>query len=324
MKSGIASKILIAALSAGVSVCWGADTSYKPIANLTERWTSDPAWTVARDGVASVTDESMAVSFTPDAGFSIPMMGSAKADDSSSDGRFTGNYVASGIDFVTFDVMRAGLSETAKLQFVGKSGAVWYYDFALPQEPGVWEKKEIPITTSEGWVCADSAIALPFNEEKTDVKSIEVCVLTTGGATQQVRIDNFKVVGPWELGPLTADEMPIYWLIENGFAVQGGLANLDKDGDGFSNYAEYLAGTDPNDQDSRFIVTIERKDDGSLALTWPRELYRTYKVLKSVDLASVGGFAAANGTIQAMGSKSGMTVDGNSDAFGFYRVQVEK
>ncbi len=324
MKKGIANRILIVALSAGAWVCWGVDTSYSPVANLTERWTNDPAWTVARDGVPSITDEAMAVSFAPDQGLPVPMMGSAKADDLSSDGRFTGDYVASGIDFVTFDVMRVGLSQTAKLQFVGKSGALWYYDFALPEQQGVWEKREIPITTSEGWVCMNNAIALPFNEEKTDVKSIEVCVLTAGGGSQQVRIDNFKVVGPWELGPLTDDEMPVYWLIENGFAVQGGLADLDKDGDGFRNYAEYLAGTDPNDGNSKFAVAIERNADGSLALTWPRELYRTYKVWKSVDLTVPGGFVAENGAIKAMGSKSGMTVDGTADALGFYRVQVEK
>lgn len=324
MNNGIASKILIMALSAGASICWSLETSYKPVANLTERWISDPAWTVERDGVPSVIDESMAVSFSSYDGLSTPMMGSAKANDTSSDGRYTGNYIASGVDFVTFDVRREGLNGTAQLQFVGKSGALWYRNFDLPQQNGVWEKRELPITTSEGWVCTDNAIALPFNEEKTEVKSIQVCVLTAGGGDQQVRIDNFKVVGPWELGPLTADEMPIYWLIEHGFAVEGGLANLDKDGDGFSNYAEYLAGTDPNDQNSKFVVSIERKDDGSLALSWPRELYRTYKVLQSTDLTSVGSFAAANGAIQTMGSKSGMTVDGTGDAAGFFRVQIEK
>lgn len=324
MKNRIANKILIAALSAGAVVCWGADTSYSPIANLTERWTNDPAWTVARDGVASIVDESMAVSFATDQGLPVPMMGAAKADDLSSNGRFAGDYVASGIDFVSFDVMRNGLEENAKLQFVGKSGALWYYDFALPEQQGVWEKREIPIDTSEGWACANKSIALSFDEEKTDVKSIEVCVLTTGGGSQQVRIDNFKVVGPWELGPLTDDEMPVYWLIENGFSVQGGLANLDKDGDGFGNYAEYLAGTDPNDGESKFVLSIQQNPDGSLSLTWPRELYRTYKVLKSMDLTSSSGFAAENGAIQAMGTKSSMTVDGSTDAFGFYRVQIEK
>lgn len=42
------------------------------------------------------------------------------------------------------------------------------------------------------------------------------------------------------------DGMPDAWEIENGLDPQKYDAHLDKDGDGWSNYAEYLAGTSPN------------------------------------------------------------------------------
>ncbi len=322
MKDNIAKLIVIATVSFGAAMCFAENAPYSPIANLTERWTNDPAWTVWRGGTPSIIDESMAVSFMTD--LPNPVSGSAKADGLSSGGRFVGNYVASGIDFVSFDVMRVGLDSIAQVQFVGKSGVLWYRNFSLPEEQGVWENREIPVTTADGWKCTDKANALSFDEEKTDIKSMEVCALTSGSGTQQIRVDNFKVVGPWELGPLTDDEMPLYWLLENGFAVQGGLAILDKDGDGFSNYAEYLAGTDPNDANSKFVVNIERGEDGSLALSWQRENYRSYRVLKSTDLVSSGSFMEENGSIQALGARNRMAVNGSADAFGFYRVQIEK
>ena len=46
------------------------------------------------------------------------------------------------------------------------------------------------------------------------------------------------------------------------------LANLDTDGDGWTGWQEYMAGTDPNDPASVFEITGLRMAGGNNQLTW--------------------------------------------------------
>lgn len=319
MKIGL--PVVLITMATGLS--HGAGTTYSPVANLTERWTNNAAWSVYLAGTPSVVDEAMSLSFSSQE-LPIPMKGSLKADSLASGGRFAGDYVASDIASVKFDVMRIGLTRDARVRFVGKTGRRWSYSFKMPDQVGVWEAREIPMTYSDGWTTANTTGSAAFDEDRTDVKSLEVNVLTEYTAPQELRIDNFKVVGPWERGPLTADAMPQYWLMEYGLPVQDGMAGLDKDNDGFNNFSEYLAGTDPSDPNSQFRIEIERDADGNPVLTWKRADYRSYKVFKSTDLMAPSAFVEATGSIQAVGLKNKMSVANEAGGTSFYRVQVDK
>src|SRR5207249_4120365 len=57
------------------------------------------------------------------------------------------------------------------------------------------------------------------------------------------------------------------------------VASDDDDGDGFSNLAEYLAGTNPRDADSRLRITQIQADQGpGVTLAWPSVSNRIYTV----------------------------------------------
>lgn len=323
MKIRLIVGLLVVTLSMGLGVCFGAMDDYSPVANLTERWTNDALWTVSRDGAPAVVDETMSLSFAAQS-VPIPMVGALKSDSHASSGRFVGNYVASAVTHASFDIMRTGLAASARLQFVGKSGKLWYCTFALPDQQGVWEARKISMTYSDAWKASGITGAVAFDDDRTDVKSLEVRVVSDGNGAQQVRIDNFKVVGPWEKGPLTVDEMPQYWLLENGLPVQDGQAGLDKDNDGFNNFSEYLAGTDPSDPNSQFRIEIERDADGNPVLSWKRADYRSYKVFKSTNLVASDAFVEEIGSIQAVGLKNKMTIASEAGGISFYRVQVDK
>jgi hypothetical protein len=62
--------------------------------------------------------------------------------------------------------------------------------------------------------------------------------------------------------------------------------NADPDGDGTTNYQEYLAGTDPKNAASRFgAVGFNVEPNGDFTISWSSILDRNYQVQRSTDLA---------------------------------------
>ena len=56
--------------------------------------------------------------------------------------------------------------------------------------------------------------------------------------------------------------VPVQWCAAHGLAPSASVLALDSDGDGFANWEEYVAGTDPTDSLSRLGIRIELTEDG--------------------------------------------------------------
>ena len=82
------------------------------------------------------------------------------------------------------------------------------------------------------------------------------------------------------------DGIPDAWEMKYFGNLTTATASSDRDGDGVSDLAEYLADTDPTDSASRLrIKSIETGTDGSpVALTWPSRSSRCYYIQKAGDL----------------------------------------
>jgi hypothetical protein len=144
------------------------------------------------------------------------------------------------------------------------------------------------------------------------------------GLTSRGRLERVDL----QLGSLPEDSdgngLPDAWELQY-FGVIGVDPGDDPDGDGMSNDAEYRAGTNPIDPDSRFAVVEVSAVAGGVRIEWSSEPGRTYRVRRAASLL------AAPGDYEIIQSGIGATPPLNSytDSMGegvglfFYRIQLE-
>ncbi len=309
-----------------------ANAELAPLANVPETWTAGPSgWVTAGDMTASVnqgfTLQYPAQTFDPNSMPSIVPCGKVAADAVASGGRFVGNYSNAAIDRVAFDLVHRGI-QTAVLQLKCASLRVWQREFAIPSTPEQIAHIELPLVfSSETWGKAPRKDGAGEAEFARDMSSITRIAVWTIGGTEgagYLTVKNFKLVGPWEKGAMTADGIALAWLELHKLTVGEGQADLDKDDDGFSNRAEFLAGTDPNDDTSKLIVKVDTAANGNPTLRWKREDYRSYSVLTASSLTAVDTFTElANAVVKNAGSENECTVEEPAASTRFYKVQIK-
>jgi hypothetical protein len=288
--------------------------TYSPVANLTEKWNdANSGWVRSGDGALFYDSNALnlAVKFgsvspnSPAATFG--QSGALQASGASSGGRFAGDYSSSQIESISFDLKRDGLSDSACLGFKGANGHDWTFGFSLPSGTSAWAHISIPFGPTAGWTGSGGT----FQEAAQSVVTVYVLVDRSGVAAQELAIDNFKVVGPW--GGPTTNGVPQSWMQEYSLGV-----DQDPDHDGFNNYGEYLAGTDPTDKSSFFTVAISKSGDGSPVLKWGRGNAKQFGLWRSSDLTS--GFTK----VQTGIATNEISVAGaDADAY-FYLVEIEQ
>ncbi len=116
--------------------------------------------------------------------------------------------------------------------------------------------------------------------------------------------------------PLSAFERwQIQWF--GSTAAEAAAPGADPDGDGQANAAEQIAGTDPTDPRSRFVLSIASAS-GALQLSWPAVVGQTYQVQSCSDLAVAGWAPLAS--LTATASTATYAPAPSGDARRFYRV----
>ena len=115
-----------------------------------------------------------------------------------------------------------------------------------------------------------------------------------------------------------ADGMGDTWESANGLAVGTNDAAEDKDGDGQSNRAEWLAGTLPGNSTSTFRVTSTAITGADIVIIWPAVAGRRYNVASATTLG--GAWTVLNTAPLTTGTYT--HIGGAGGPARFYRVEI--
>jgi hypothetical protein len=122
-------------------------------------------------------------------------------------------------------------------------------------------------------------------------------------------------------GARAPNGLPIAWLL-TWFGTTNVDANADADGDGMSNWQEYLAGTNPTDSNDVLRITYLARDKASsnMTLQWTSKPTRFYTIQSSSALAGASSWLdlASFG----LGANSATFNTGTTNTTSFYRIRV--
>ncbi len=175
-------------------------------------------------------------------------------------------------------------------------------------------------SANTGWIVFEEQ-----GDPRVDLQTGALSGYAYGANTGWISLSNAQAVVRTERlddGPDSdADGLPDAWEYSRYGKLNwlGGMPS-DKDGDGVSDVDEYLADTDPVDEDSLLVLTLDEADGVTNRLSWPSRLSRLYRVQA---VASLTGSWETAGTDILPGSGGVMSLTDSpatNTPARFYRV----
>ena len=193
-------------------------------------------------------------------------------------------------------------------------------DFGVNQD-GLGNLRGFAYGANIGWINFESTGAPKVNlltgQLSGSVWSANCGWISLSNADAYVQTDT---ISP---GPLAPDGLPIAWLLTY-FGTTNVNANADPDGDGMSNYQEYLAGTNPTNANDYLAITAESfaSSGTNATLTWNSVPTRFYYIQKTASLSSPVWVDSGLGLIMPVGASTAVGFTDTNAPMRFYRVQA--
>ena len=175
--------------------------------------------------------------------------------------------------------------------------------------------------------------ALALTDAKNSVDNVEQIFIENpvpGNYTIQVSYDGFLsgfsqyyalLVSGHSTSDIDSDNLPDWWE-QSFFGDLSKNGEEDADYDGSNNYTEYVAGTDPNDPTSIFMIDDFTTEAGGYVIIWNALEDRSYRVLKSSDLTFDSFTPISSEIIYPINRYTDVVENVESESF--YKVEVIK
>jgi hypothetical protein len=192
--------------------------------------------------------------------------------------RFTGNYMSLGIQGISFRLYPEYASTIQVAFHNDLTGQTWRY--TIPGlVAGQWQTVTVPL---DPFTLTDIDGATDMAAFKTALENVSwmglIVVRNSSLSAQYTLVDDFRLFG--------AGSEYATWMA--GFGGGDSLPNGDLDGDGISNFGEWVAGTSANDQSDVFKIgeTAVAANGPGLVLRWASVAGRSYRVMRTDSIST--------------------------------------
>ncbi len=173
-----------------------------------------------------------------------------------------------------------------------------------------------------GWINFEQTQGQPQVDLQTGDMSGSVWSANTGWISLNT-IQGYVRTETLDAGPdIDSDGIPDAWEYENCGQLFALTATGDLDDDGVSDVDEYLADTDPADDQEFLRITDFQVAGSTHYVTWPVTPTRRYLLQRAVALSNGMAWVSGSAFIPASGPAVTEEVTGSVDASRFYRVQA--
>ncbi len=130
-------------------------------------------------------------------------------------------------------------------------------------------------------------------------------------------------VGAYEF-QTPASTISYAWLRKFGLPIDGSADFTDTDGDGFNNWQEWRAGTDPLDPASALKMLSCTSSDSGATISWTSVTNRSYALERAIDSPTSSGFTLLQRNIPGSLGFSTFNDTNVITSRAYYRVRVEQ
>lgn len=222
---------------------------------------------------------------------------------------FAGNYLAAGIEGVSFKLRNSeGFLPDLKQSYLfirpqeDAGGMEWRSkNINWGTEPNVWAESAVSLNKTLGqWETDAPAELVNWSDDLQHVYAIGLRIAAGNPAQQTFEVDDFVLVGdgfttaPASLTPiiLALRERFQRYDINSLSDLTAEEAAADEDEDGMSDLSELLAGTNPDDGSDKFMAQVAAVDAAGITISWKGVAGGRYTISKATTLDGGGDFAA--------------------------------
>jgi hypothetical protein len=235
-----------------------------------------------------------------------------------SNGVVIGDYVCSGYEYCGnvgwIDFGNGNPTNGTRYQNVSSS------DFGVNQD-GFGNLRGYAYGANIGWINFEN-IGNPHIDLRTGIFSgyawsANVGWISLSNAIAYVQTD--KILP----GQLDSNGLPYAWELTY-FSQTGINPDADSDGDGASNYSEYLAGTNPTNAADFLRITSTTFSPGgtNTSLTWSSTPSRLYSIQKTLSLTNIWADSGLGFISPAGGATTTATFNDSSAPIRYFRIQA--
>ena len=251
------------------------------------------------------------------------------------EGAFTGDYIAAGVQGLSFSLMHTGVRPPrALVVLVSAAGDAWYNDSLLKfnAAENVWQDNNVSFDLRAGWYdLAGNQSEEAWQAALRNVRAIGLDLVQVGSFGQTASVNHFRLLLDNEVetpDAILSERLFARFGVRDLRALTADQRKQDSDKNGIADYLEiWVTQSDPDSEDDGdLMVEVSRTPQGKSEVSWTSVAGGEYAV--EVSDSPKGQYRALAGAERVRATVKGRTTktdeEDGSGGLRFYRVKQFK